>query len=226
MSGPLRPLIRAVACLAAGGLLLAAPAVAGLFGDSVDLEDLARLSDAGIEALRPTEHAAFLARIRLATAQENEGAAKGSLKTAERILDAEKLDLKAAQAEEKAAKANADPSRIEVAQTLVRSAETELEIAKRLVEWRDKELDAARSAVSTGKARLDLAEAERDLARVVRLIEEKVPAAAKYDRGKVEDSVRKRQRDLDKAAKKSEKKREESESARAAYEKILPPETE
>ena len=184
-----------------GGILLfAITAQAGLFKNSVDLADLSEVPAEKIESLRDSEFQVFLAQVQLGTAKAGERRAAGGVKAAGRMMEAENLDLKAAKAETKAAKANQDQERMTMAGTLTGGAEEDVETAKRLRKWKEQEQKAMEAEVRMAKSALDLAEANRDLARLRLLVEAGAPSASKYDPGEFESSVAKRQKELDKAS--------------------------
>ena len=87
-----------------------------------------------------------------------------------------------------------------MAGTLTGGAEEDVETAKRLRKWKEQEQKAKEAEVRMAKSALDLAEANRDLARLRLLVEAGAPSAGKYDLGEFESSVAKRQKELDKAS--------------------------
>jgi hypothetical protein len=78
-------------------LLVTFPALVhpGFFGGSVDLDDLAQLSQKGLGDLKDSEFEVFLAQVRLAGAKDDLKKANGELKAVKKILSSEKSDLKA-----------------------------------------------------------------------------------------------------------------------------------
>ncbi len=198
-------------------LAVSMTAQAGLFKDAVDVADLAQLSPEGLESLKESEFAAFVARVRLQAAKEREDQAQGALKAAQRNVSVQELDMKAAAAETKAAKANQDEERLAAAEILRRDARSDLEIAQAFETWKKDERAATRAAVKSAEARLDLAEAQRDHARIERLAAENVPASAKHDYTDSAKRVAKRQSDADKASRRAEKAAATAAKSAAAY---------
>ncbi|MDH3283813.1 MAG: hypothetical protein OEQ13_03665 [Acidobacteriota bacterium] len=194
------------------------PAQAGLFKDSVDLADLAQLSSEGLESLKDTEFAAFVARVKLEAAKAREDQAQGALKAAKRTISVEELDMKAATAEAKAAKANQDEDRLAAAEVLGRDAKTDLEVARLFEAWKKDDRASTRAAVKHAEAQLDLAEARRDHARVERLFAEKAAAASKYDSAEYAKRVSKRQGEADKTSRSAEKTAAKAAKSKAAFE--------
>ncbi len=190
-------------------MTLGTPAGAGLFQQSVELDDLAQLSPEGLEALKEEEYDALLARIQLADARAKESEASGALRTARRGLEVEQLDLKAARAEVKAARANIDSERIQAAAATELAAQRDIQRSEALAGWKKEAHKAAELAAESAEARVDFAEAKRDFSRVRRLIKEGVPAAGDYELKEFSKRQLQRQRDHD---------RLEDRAARAARE--------
>jgi len=193
----------AVLCTAA---LLATAAPAGLFKNSVDLADLSEVSPEALQTLVDTEFAVFTAQVRLNGVKAAERRAAGGAKAASQTLDAENLDLKAAKAELKAAKANQDDERTTAATAMIAGAEEDQETAKALRRWKNQEQEARQAEVAMAKSAVDLAEAERDLARVRLLNKEQLPSAKKYELSDFESNVVKRRKELDVAGDKAKDK--------------------
>ncbi len=200
--------------------MIAGPAQAGLFKDTVDLADLGQVDAAALQSLQETEFGVFLAQVRLNAAKAAERRAGGGVKTAKRVLDAEELDLKAATAEIKAAEANQDTQRREAAAAVLTGAQEDLRTAKLLIAWQDQEKESAQVRIRMAKAAVDLAEARRDAARVQLLKQEKAPGAVKYSPADFEKNVTAREKEHGKAVRKSEAEADKAAKARAAWEKV------
>ena len=145
---------------------------------------------------------------------------RGALKAADRSASVEALDMKAAEAEKKAAKANQDAARTAAADALHADATIDLDTAKLFKSWKSDELEAVRAAVKFAKSDLDLAESSRDLARVRILIAEKTIFAGQYDAGDYEDTVEKRQKEVEKQRTKATKKQAVADASRVRYERM------
>lgn len=189
--------------LACCGVLLTTIAVAGLFKNSVDLADLSEVAPEALETLQATEFAVFVEQVRLSAAKAATARAEGGVKTANRTLEAEKLDLKAAEAELKAAKANQDSERSAAADAGIAGAKADLATVKALRDWKMQEQKARQAEVAVAKSAVDLAEANRDLARVRLLKQANAPSGEKYDPGEIERTVSKRQKEYDDANRKA-----------------------
>ena len=200
--------------------LIAGPAQAGLFKDSVDLADLGQVDAEALQSLQETEFGVFLAQVRLGAAKSAERRAGGGIKAAKRIVDAEELDLKAATAEIKAAEANEDAQRREEGAVVLAGGREDLRTAKLLLAWQDQEKQAAQAWVGMAKTGVDLAEARRDLARVQLLHQENAPGADKYAPAEFEKIVTKREKEYGKAGRKSETEAGKAAKAKAAWEKV------
>lgn len=200
--------------------MIAGPAQAGLFKDSVDLADLGQVDPAALQSLKETEFGVFLAQVRLNAAKAAERRAGGGVKTAKRMLDAEDLDLKAATAEVKAAEANEDAARREAAAAVLAGAREDLRTAKLLITWQEQEKESAQARVRMAKAGVDLAESRRDVARVRLMQQEKAPGAGKYALADFEKNVSSREKDHGKALRKSETETGKAAKAKAAWEQV------
>lgn len=186
--------------------LMATGVQAGLFKNSVDLADLSDLSPQSLENLKESEFAVFLAQVQLNAAKAAERRAAGAVKATNRTLEAENLDMKAAKAESKAAKANQDSERETVATARIAGANEDLLTAKALLKWKAQEQEAREAQVAMAKSELDMAEANRDLARLRLLTQEAAPSFDKYDLGEFERSAEKRKKELDAASRKAQDK--------------------
>ena len=201
-------------------VLLYCSADAGIFGDDVDLADLSQLSPDALETLKDTEFNVFLTKVRHAGAKVLENKAGDDLKTAKLTLDSKNLHLKSAEADLKEAKATQDQGQIEAADKVLRQAKEDFERAKMLIKWKEKEVDVQIASVKKAKLAIELAEAERDVARVSKLIEQNVASAQKYNLSEFKATVDKKQRDYRKALHAETKAAAEAKNLRAEYEKI------
>lgn len=202
-------------------ILVAAHSISygGLLDRSVDFADLAKLSEEGLQALRDTEFEVFLANVRLARAKATEDLARERLKAAEENLDKERLNLKAAKAEYKAAQANQDTERmgnVEKTREKVKEAIKTVELG---VKWREKEVSARKTGVKKAKLGVKISENKRDLARISRLVTEKISSASKYPLADYKNKQKKNQEDYQKAMDREKREMLEAEQLKAQYEK-------
>ena len=193
---------------------------AGLFGDDVDLADLSQLSPDALETLKDTEFKVFLTKVRHAGAKVLESKSSDDLKASKLTLDAKNLHLKSAEADLKEAKATKDQGKIEAADKALRQAKENYETAKMLIEWKEKEVDVQIASVKKAKLAVELAEAERDLARVAKLIEQNVASAKKYNLSDFKAKVNKKQKDYQQALSTETKEATEAKKLKAEYEKM------
>ena len=200
--------------------LMATTAQAGLFKNSVDLADLSEVSPQTLETLKETEFAVFVAQVNLNAAKAAERRAAGGVKAANRTLEAEELDLNAAKAELKAAKANQDDERITAATARIAGAEEDIKTAKALRTWKAQEQEARQAEVAMTKSALDLAEANRDLARVRLLKQENATAGQKYDLADLERNASKQQKNYDGASRKAGDKIAKIDKAKADWDRL------
>ena len=191
----------------------------GLLDRSVDFADLAKLSDEGLEALKDTEFEVFLANVRLARAKAIEDLARERLKAAEESLDKERLNLKAAKAEYKAAEANQDAERMSNIEKTREKVKEAIKTAELRVKWREKEVSARKTGVKKTKLGVELSENKRDLARISRLVTEKISSASKYSLTDYKNKQKKNQEDYQKAVDKEKREMLEAEQLKAQYEK-------
>ena len=191
----------------------------GLLDRSVDFADLAELSGEGLQALKDTEFGVFLANVELARAKTAEDLARDSLKAAEYNLDKESLNLKAAKAEYKAAEANQDADRMSNVQKTLEKVKEAIKTADLGVKWREKEVSARKAGVKKAKLGVELSENKRDLARISRLVTEKVSSASKYPLADYKNKQKKIQEDYQKAMDKEKREMLEAEQLKAQYEK-------
>ena len=193
---------------------------AGLFGDDVDLADLSQLSPDALQTLKDTEFNVFFTKVKHAGVRVLENKAYDDLKKSKLTLDAKNLHLASAEADLKEAKATKDPGRIEAADKLLRQAKQDYDRAKLLIEWKEKEVDVQIASVKKAKIAVELAEAERDLARVSKLIEQNVASAPKYNLSDFKAKVDKKQKENQKALHAETKVMLEAKNLGAEYEKI------
>jgi hypothetical protein len=192
---------------------------AGLFGDDVDLADLSQLSPDALETLKDTEFNVFLTKVKHAGAKVLENKAKDDLKTSKLTLDAKQQHFKSAEADLKEAKAAQDSTRIDSAEKVLLNAKKELEHAKLLIQWKEKEVDVQAASVEKAKLAVALAEAERDLARVSKLIEQNVASAQKYNPSVFKKKVDKKNKDYQQTLSTETKEIAEAKKLKAEYEK-------
>ena len=190
-----------------------------LFKESVEFADLSQLSKEGLQSLKDTEFEVFLAEVRLAATKVTRDLAQDGLKQAENVLDKERLDLKASKAEYEAAEAKQEKDRMAHAESMMKKAKEATKKAELLVKWKSKEAKARKAVVDRAKLAVELAEAKRDLARVSRLVEEKVPSASKYPLAEWENKVKKIDEKHQKAVDKEKREALEAEQLKAQYEK-------
>ena len=193
---------------------------AGLFGDDVDLADLSQLSPDALETLKDTEFNVFLTKAKHAGAKVLENKAGENLKTAKLTLDSKNLHLKSAEADLKEAKATQDQGQIEAADKALSIAKEDYERAKMLIKWREKEVDVQIASVKKAKIAVEVAEAERDVARVSKLIEQNVASAPKYKLSNFKATVDKKQKEYQKALSTEIKEIAEAKKLNAEYEKM------
>lgn len=195
-------------------------ASAGLFGDDVDLADLSQLSPEALETFKDKEFNVFLMKVKHAGAKVLENKAKDDLKTSKLTLDAKQKHLKSAEADLKEAKAAQDSTRIDAAEKVLRNANIELAHAKLLIQWKEKEVDVQAASVEKAKLAVALAEAERDVARVSKLIEQNVPSAQKYNLSDFKTKLDKKHKEYQKALSTETKEIVEAKKLKAEYEKL------
>ena len=200
-------------------ILTSSAAHGGLFKESVEFADLSQLSAEALQSLKNTEFDVFLAEVRLAATKVTRGLAQDDLKQAESVLDKERLDLKAAKAEYEAAEAKQEKDRMASAERTIQKAKEAIKKVELLVKWKGKEVKARKAAVERAKLAVELAEAKKDLARVSRLVEEKVPSASKYSLVDWENKVKKTEEKYQKAMDKEKRESLEAEQLKAQYEK-------
>ena len=149
-----------------------------------------------------------------------ENKSSDDLKASKLTLNAKNLHLKSAEADLKEAKAAKDQGKIEAADKVLRQAKENYELAKILIKWKEKEVDVQAAGVEKAKLAVALAEAERDLARVAKLIEQKVASAQKYNLSDFKAKVDKKQREYQQALSAETKETTEAKKLKAEYDKM------
>jgi len=195
-------------------------AIAGLFGDDVDLADLSQLSPDALETLKETEFNVFLTKVKHAGAKVLGNKAGEGLKASKLTLDSKNLHLKSAEADLKEARATQDQGQIETADKALRIAKENYERARMLIKWKEKEVDVQVASVKKAKIAVELAEAERDVARVSKLIEQNVVSSPKYNLSDFKAKVDKKNKEYQKALSTETKEIAEAKKLKAGYEKI------
>ena len=196
---------------------------AGLFGDEVDLADLSQLSSEALDTLKEVEFAVFIARVKHAGAKVKENRAREDLKSAKSQFDTKILELKAAKAKYKEVSKSSAGKRASEAQAALQSAQKQYDVIQLLVKWKKKELDVQSAGVAKEKAAVSIAEANRELARVMKLVESKVASAGRYNVEDFKKSLEKRQKEYDKAVAREKKEVIDAKTLRAEYEKAAKP---
>ncbi len=187
----------------------------------MDLADLAQLSQKGLEDLKDSEFEVFFAQVKLAGAKDDLKKANGELKAVKKNLSSEKSDLKAAEAEVKAAKEIQDKERLTRAESALQKSQEAYTTAELSVAWKAQEVKTRKASVEKAELELDIVEIQRDLARVTKLVSEKVPAAQKYSADNFEKSLAKKQKDLTKAKRDEEREMWEARKAKEDYERKI-----
>ncbi|MGD2270246.1 MAG: hypothetical protein PVI06_07600 [Desulfobacterales bacterium] len=137
--------------------------------------------------------------------------------------DAKNLHLKSADADVKAAKATQDQSQINAAEEALPLAKKDVERAKILIKWKEKEVDVHKNGVEKAKLVVSLAEAERGVARVSRLIDQNVPSAKKYKISDCKNKLENKQKEYQKVVSVEAKEIAEAKKLKAQYEKLSKP---
>jgi len=193
---------------------------AGLFGDDVDLADLSQLSPDALETLKDTEFNVFLTKVKHAGVKVLETKARDNLRASKLTLDAKNLHLKSAEADLKEAKATNDQGKIAAADKVLRQAKEDFNRAKMLIKWKEKEVDVQAAGLEKAKLAVALAEAEQNLARVSKLVEQKVASAQKYNLSDFKAKVDKKQREYQQAMSAETKETAEAKKLKAEYDKM------
>jgi hypothetical protein len=129
------------------------------------------------------------------------------------------LNLKAAKAEYKAAEANQDAERMSNIEKTREKVKEAIKTAELRVKWREKEVSARKTGVKKTKLGVELSENKRDLARISRLVTEKISSASKYSLTDYKNKQKKNQEDYQKAVDKEKREMLEAEQLKAQYEK-------
>ena len=194
---------------------------AGFSGNSVDLADLAQLSQKGLENLKDREFEVFLAQVRLAGAKEDLKKANGELKAVNKILSSRKTNLKVTKAEVQEAKEIQDKERLIRAEKALKESQEAYTTAELNVAGKAQEVKAGKASVEKAELELGIAEIQRDLARVSQLVSEKVPAAQNYSAENLEKSLKKKQKKLTKAKRDEEREMWEVRKFKEDYERKI-----
>ena len=196
---------------------------AGLFGNDVDLADLSQLSSETLTTLKDVEFEVFMAKVKHAGAKVRENRAREDLKSAKSRSDTKSIELKAAKAKYKEVSESNAGKRASEAQAALQSMQKQYDIIQLLVKWKKKELDVQSAGAAKEKAAVSVAEANRDLAGVMKLVESKAQSAGRY---KVEDfkqKLEKRQKEYNTAETRGKKEVLEAKTLKAEYEKVSKP---
>ena len=165
---------------------------AGFFSQSVDFSDLAQLSSEGLQTLKETEFAVFLKQVKVAGAQSDLKKAQGALKAANTELKTKKSDVTAAESKRNEARKNQDAKGTDLAETILKEVERNFARAEVFHAWKQQEVKARKATLKRAKLDLDIAEAEREEARISRLAAEKVPGTANYSTEDSKKSLKKK----------------------------------
>lgn len=87
------------------------------------------------------------------------------------------------------------------------------------VKWREKEVSARKTGVKKAKLGVEISENKRSLARISRLVTEKISSASKYPLADYKNKQKKNQEDYQKAMDKEKREMLEAEQLKAQYEK-------
>jgi len=196
---------------------------AGLFGDEVDLADLSQLSSEALDTLKEVEFAVFIARVKHAGAKVKENRAREDVKSAKSQLDTKSIELKAAKAKYKEVGERFAGKQLSEAQADLRSAQEQHDIIQLLVKWKKKELDVQSAGVAKEKAAVSIAEANRELAGVMKLVESKAPSAGHYNIEDFKKNLEKRRKEYDTAVTREKKEMLDAKTLKAEYEKVSKP---
>ena len=196
---------------------------AGLFGNEVDLADLSQLSIEALNTLKDVEFEVFIAKVKHAGSKVRENRARDDLKSAKSRLDTKSLELKAAKAKYKEVSESSAGKPASEAQAALKSVQEHYNVIQLLVKWKREELNVQSAGVAKEKAAVSVAEANRELARVGKLVESKVPSAGRY---KIEDykkTLEKRRKEYDTAVTREKKEIHDAKTAKEEYEKASKP---
>ncbi|MDP2316125.1 MAG: hypothetical protein Q8P41_24725 [Pseudomonadota bacterium] len=183
-------------------------ALRGGAGHEVDLADLAPLAPAGLDALREEEHALAVARTLLAGARVEEERAADRIDVARARVRQVQLERDVAAANVDAAEASEDPTRRGVAAGRLKAYDQELRAAQAAERWQVSSSDAARAATRLAQARVELKQAELEMARLEVL--EQNEQARGYSRSDFTEQLREAQQAYDKAQRDADKADEEA----------------
>ena len=192
---------------------------AGLFGDDVDLADLSQLSSETLTTLKDVEFEVFMAKVKHAGAKVRENRAREDLKSAKSRSDTKSIELKAAKAKYKEVSESNAGKRASEAQAALQSMQKQYDIIQLLVKWKKKELDVQSAGAAKEKAAVSVAEANRELARAMKIVESKVPPAGRYNLDDFKKSLEKRKKEYDKAVAREKKEVIDAKTLKMEYEK-------
>ncbi len=209
---------------------------------SIPAADLAALTEEQIRALGESEFAAFAAEVAYERARQLDGRLDAYIKEGKERRKVADLNAKAAKTEYKAAdrerkfqekamqsvvvsqvqeRARAEqPDRYVLARARLDRSELEGRQADVYVDWRTLEAKAMGEFVDVTKARLVIADLERDLARVRAIMEASGTAAQNHDIGKLEAKLSKAQMNLAKAEAKYAKLRDAADLSQGEYARL------
>ena len=196
---------------------------AGLFGNEVDLADLSQLPTEALNTFKDVEFAVFIANVKLAGSKVKENRAREESKAVKSQMDTKSLELKAAKAKYKEVSESSAGKRASEAQAALQSAQKQYDVIQLLMKWKKKELDVQSAGVAKGKAAVSVTEANRELDRVMKLVEIKVTSAGRYNVEDFRSSLKKRQKEYDKAVAREKKEMIDASSLRTEYEKASKP---
>ena len=196
---------------------------AGLFGDEVDLADLSQLSSEALNTLNEVEFAVFIAKVKHAGSKVKENRAREDLKSAKSQLDTKSIELKAAKAKYKEVSESSAGKRASEAQAALRNAQEQYDAIQLLVKWKKKELDVHSAGAAKEKAVVSIAEANRELARVMKLAESKAPSAGRYNMDDFKKNLENRRKEYDTAVIREKKEMLDAITLKAEYEKVSKP---
>lgn len=195
------------------------PADAGLFDNEVELEDLFQLSPEVLNTLKDVEFAVFIAKVKLSGAKVNENRAKEDLKRAKSQVETKRLELKAAKAKYNEESETSAGKRALEAQAALKRTQEQHDVVQLLVKWKKKELDVQSAGVDKEKVAVSVAEADRELARVLKLFESKVSSSSRYDIDDFKKSLEKRRKEYEKAMSREKKEMIDAATLKEKYEK-------
>lgn len=196
-------------------------AEAAIFGDDVNLSDLAQLSPEALNSLKDSEFAVFRAKVKHAGAVEAEKKFREQVKSVKTMLDARSLELRAAKTELKEIEQKSAGKKYKEAEEKVAAAQRQYDTVRLHAQWKEKELDIRAAVGEKEKQAVSVAEAERDLARVATLYEQGVLSAKNYNIDDVKKRLEKKKKDYAAAVEKEKTLAAEANRLRSDYENAL-----